>query len=338
MKKIAFFIDEFKNNGVSNQIEILSKSLIELYKVDIYCFKSSKKLNDKKIGLNIIDQSSSFIYKLLKSKSKNEIKKYINGIDADTFIVCDEVFLNYIDKKDYKNINLIYWVHNIYEGMIKNIKLYDSVIVPSDNIKNKYFSDINNVYVIPNAINIVDNIKKYDSNNRIITVSKLSKDKCITDLIYVMKEVVNKNKNIVLNIIGDGEERVNILRLIKSLNLSNNINMLGFYEHEDLIAELKDSDVFIFASNNETFGISVLEAMSIGLPVVVFEDECINEFINDEIDGFIIENRSYEDMAVKVIQLLDNQKLQKEIGSCAVEKSRNFDVNVIKREWLRIIK
>lgn len=340
MKRIAFFVESFKNDGVSNQIEVLSKSLTDLYKVEIYCINKEKEILDKKINLCEISIDTTILDKVFKSRFNKELRKYIQNINADTFIICDNLFLELIEKKDYRDKNIIYWLHNldIDEKSKEIVKCYDSIVVPSNYIKSLIFGDVNIINVIPNSISVPDKYKEYDGTNRLITVSKLSKNKCIIDLVYVVKEIVISGYNVSLNIIGDGEERNKILDLIKSNDLTNNINMLGFYEHDDIASELMDSDVFLFASNTETFGISVLEAMSVGMPVVAFDDPCIKELINDEIDGFIISNRDIRKMADKVIELLNDKKMQKDIGNCAIEKSRNYDINVIKREWLRILK
>lgn len=340
MKKIVFFVEYFNHDGISNQIEILSKSLIDLYKIEIVCFKNYKKFKNKKIEITEINIDNNRLNKLMPGLLSKQIKKYIETKVADIFIVVDSFFVNYISKKEFNSTNLIYWMHSfdIDKKILNKIKDYDSVVVPSNCLKDKVDSALNNVIIIPNAIVLPNKTKSYDKTNKIVTVSKLVNDKNISDLIYVVREIVNKGVDISFNIIGDGPERNNLINLIKNEKLGKNINMLGFYEHDDILTELMESDIFLFASNKETFGISVLEAMSVGLPVVCFDDDAIGEIINDDIDGFIIKNRLYEDMTDKVIMLLDNVEMQENIGLCAIEKSRNYDVYVIKREWLKILK
>lgn len=335
MKKIVFFIKDFNHDGISNQIEILAKSLIDLYKIEIVCLNNNKDIKNKKLEITEINVDENIFSKLAPSLV---IRKSIDNICGDIFIITDPLFINYVSKKEFSDTNIIYWMHSLDldKRILNKIFDYDNIVVPSIFIKEELNS--RKVIVIPNAISLSNKLKKYNNTMKLLTVCKLTQDKSVSELIRVVKEIVSKGYNVSFNIIGDGPERNNIMKLIKTENLGNNINMLGFYNHDDINQELLDADIFLFASNTETFGISVLEAMSVGLPVVSFDDRAIRELINDDIDGFIIENRSYIDMADKVISLLEDVNIQENIGSCAIEKSINYDINVIKREWLKILK
>jgi len=73
-------------------------------------------------------------------------------------------------------------------------------------------------------------------------------------------------------LIGEGPEYANIRNLIDGKKINNTIHLSGFYnDHDDLIAQLKSSKIFVLPSTREGFGITALEALACGLPVVTVD-------------------------------------------------------------------
>jgi glycosyltransferase involved in cell wall biosynthesis len=153
-----------------------------------------------------------------------------------------------------------------------------------------------------------------------------------------MEKLIHIDNDIVLNIIGDGDERVELIQNIKDKGIEKNVLLLGTCHLDEIIEELIDSSVFITTSEVETFNLAVLQAMSVGLPVVCFENESTKSLITNEIDGILVENRNLESFSDNIIDLINDLDKRNNIGECAIEKSINYDVNVIKREWIKLFK
>ena len=94
-------------------------------------------------------------------------------------------------------------------------------------------------------------------------------------------------KNIKIVIIGDGEERNNLQNQISSLQLDNNIVLVGKKTKPEIVEILCESHAFILPSRGENFSVAVLEALSIGLPVIATLCGGIRECINEK-NGILV--------------------------------------------------
>jgi glycosyltransferase involved in cell wall biosynthesis len=129
-------------------------------------------------------------------------------------------------------------------------------------------------------------------------------------------------------IIGDGPEKEKLMKLTKELRVESNVEFVGFLEdHDDVIAYMKSSKVFVLPSTREGFGIVALEANACGLPVVTVNHRrnAACDFINGE-NGFICE-LSAEDIAKKVLIGL-------EMGEVTRRKCKE---NAMKYDWAKIV-
>ena len=100
---------------------------------------------------------------------------------------------------------------------------------------------------------------------------------------------MQKNPNIRVLLIGEGPEYANIQNLIDGKKINNTIHLSEFYnDHDDFIAQLKSSKVFVLPSTREGFGITALEALACGLPVVTVDhpSNAIRDLITEK-NGFL---------------------------------------------------
>ena len=150
----------------------------------------------------------------------------------------------------------------------------------------------------------------------IITVSRLIKRKNIIDLIKAAKIVVDRYPKTKFLIIGKGEEKDNLLQLIKKLNLKNNIHLLGFIPEKDLPKYYATADIFTLTSKYEGQGTVNSEAMSSGTPVVSYDTTGARDIIINGKTGFITKH-DYKEFANKLLILIKNEKLLKEMSKNA---------------------
>jgi glycosyltransferase involved in cell wall biosynthesis len=135
-----------------------------------------------------------------------------------------------------------------------------------------------------NGVVISDNIKENFSSGdlHLIMVARFDKQK---DQRMLM-DVCSKFKNITLSLVGDGPTRSSLESMVKSGSFNCKVNFLGF--RKDINSLLLKSDVFVLMSNWEGFPISTLEAMSVGLPVIVSNVGGAAECVTDGVNGFTI--------------------------------------------------
>ncbi len=147
---------------------------------------------------------------------------------------------------------------------------------------------------------------------------RLSREKGLEMLIEIAEKVVNKNKNVYFVLAGGGSEKEKLMRMIKGRDLENKIYLLGFLEKQQLADFYLGLDIFCLFSDTESFGISLLDAMSARLPLVGRNRGAIPEVIQENKTGLIIETKQE---AVEAIEkLIKNPKLREKMA----KNSRSF--------------
>ena len=142
-------------------------------------------------------------------------------------------------------------------------------------------------FYLEESVLLEDKVSHNNNNTlQLVTASYLEDNKCIDYLIQIMRLVVNKNPNVYLNIYGQGTQLEYLQDLASSLGVSNNIYFHGHYEDATI---LKKYDVYVSTSPNEAFATVLLEAMSLGLPVIGLDVLFANKnYIKNGYNGYLI--------------------------------------------------
>lgn len=161
-----------------------------------------------------------------------------------------------------------------------------------------------NIKLLPNSFGEIDGKYSLLSNHKIVSVGRLAPEKGWMDLINVYENLVELGCDWTLDIIGDGSMYGPIKNKIDALNLNNRINLLGYKNENELFECLEESSIFVMCSYEESFGISLLEAFSKGVPAVVFSSaNGFVEIIGDSKAGIIIDDRNILKMAETIFDL-----------------------------------
>lgn len=144
------------------------------------------------------------------------------------------------------------------------------------------------------------------------TIAELHTNKGLDILITAFKKVLSSIPGINLMIIGEGEERENLARLIAKNQLTNNVNLLG--RRENASQYLPAFDIFILPSRTEALPYALLEAGGAGLPVVAAKVGGIPEIIENEVSGILVPKENAEALAEAITTLLTNKNLADDYG------------------------
>ena len=91
-------------------------------------------------------------------------------------------------------------------------------------------------------------------------------------------------------------------------------------------------------SFTESFGIVLIEAMSHGVPCIAYDSaEGAREIITSGDNGFLIKNRNIDAMVLKIKNLIENEKLRKNVGKAARESINKYTSEVVGEEWFTLI-
>jgi len=178
-----------------------------------------------------------------------------------------------------------------------------------------------NIFVIPYSFNFQlshEDLTKTRVPNRLIFVGRFTEKKDPRVLVFVMKELLKTQPAAKLVMIGDGELYNEVKQLIIELKLTNNIELLGSLNHNQVVKELLISSVYVqhsltsYSGDQEGLPNSIIEAIYCGLPVVSTIHAGIPEIVIDQINGLLVQEFDYTAMAKKIEILLadDNLRLQ----------------------------
>jgi len=143
-------------------------------------------------------------------------------------------------------------------------------------------------------------------------VASLRHEKNHRLFVQAARKVVDAIPDAQFIIIGEGPERQNILSTIESLGLANHVRLLGNrFDTQRLLAAL---NVFVLTSHTEASPVSILEALSCGVPVVSTRVGSVAETVYDQWNGFTVEPGSTNEVANRIMHLLKNPITAEKMG------------------------
>ncbi|PKP59290.1 glycosyltransferase family 4 protein, partial [Candidatus Atribacteria bacterium HGW-Atribacteria-1] len=141
----------------------------------------------------------------------------------------------------------------------------------------------------------------------ILSVGMLEEIKGHEYLIKAMKKVIDKEKDVLCIIVGSGQLKSKLQRLINDLNLNDYVKLVGAKQHDEIPLWMNASDLFVLPSLNESFGIVQIEAMACGKPVVATRNGGSEEIVVNEKLGYLVESKNSDDLAEKILMTLDKE-------------------------------
>ncbi len=153
--------------------------------------------------------------------------------------------------------------------------LPDEIIAVSQHTEKKLKKELKvktNISIVPNGIDLahIKSIKPSKIKSDVIFAGRLLSHKNVDMLIKAISELKKHHPKIKCIIVGNGPEKIKLMKLAEKLDLKSNIAFIDFLEnHDDLYALMKSSKVFVLPSTREGFGIVVLEANACGIPAIV---------------------------------------------------------------------
>lgn len=164
------------------------------------------------------------------------------------------------------------------------------------------------------------------------SISRFDKRKGIEYLIKSVALLKTKYENIKLILIGDGEEKETLLRLVKKLEIEEQVIIIG--KTFNIQKYLSVFDVFVLPSLQEGLSIAIIEAMASKIPVIASNVDGIPEVISHNDDGILISPKNETEISQAVIKLLEDEKLKDTLVNNAYEKVvSKFDIKKIVKEF-----
>lgn len=254
-------------------------------------------------------------------------------------------------------VKLIYHFHNKgvstrHDKLIDNF-LYRFVFKNSDVIllSKHLYSDIqtyipkNKIHICPNGIAKFDQftfIKDKRKNDiiKILFLSNLFESKGVFVLLEACSILRKEGFAFECNFIGS-EGDISITQFqdkVKSLGLTNHVKYLGRKYGEEKNQAFNDTEIFVFPTYYETFGLVILEAMQHELPVISTIEGGIPDVVEDGVTGFLVPKFNSMAVAEKLKLLIENPKLCQKLGKAGRKKFESlFTLEKFEERMVRIL-
>lgn len=350
MKKVMFIVYSGSCGGAER---VVSRLCDYLSNHDVQCsivmfsekndfFKNEKV---KVIPLSINRKSS--IKKFFSSIK--ELRKVMKSENPDTIIsfldyqnICVVLAHRFLRSKlilserndPMKRSKMIRFACNYFYGFAKK------VVFQSQYSQNCYSKRVRKKGIIIANPLPCDMSKEYPyegfSSSTIITASRLDKQKNIPLLINSMVRIHQFYPNLKLKIFGVGPLHDEMTLLIHQNEANNYISLEGF--SKQVCEEMQKSRLFILSSDYEGVSNAMLEALAIGIPVISTKTEGgATTYIQDKINGYLVERGNVEMLTETIKFLLDNPTLCIELHNKSIEINQQLSIDIIGKQWLSII-
>ena len=157
-----------------------------------------------------------------------------------------------------------------------------------------------------------------EEQKTILCVGRLYYRKGITTLLQSIPKVVQKFEDVKFVISGKGfkKNEEKLRKLAEKLKIKESVMFLGYVPDEKLPDLYAASDIFVLPALYENFPFAILEAQSTGLPVISTKVGGIPEFLTNNKNGLLVDPSDPEQLAQKIMALLQDPELAEELGRC----------------------
>ena len=216
-----------------------------------------------------------------------------------------------------------------------HIHKYDKIVVLTDEDKQTNWSNNAKVCVIPNPLTTISQQRSSCQNKIVVAAGRLSYQKDFASLIRIWSTIHTRYPDWKLEIWGSGGCQEELTTLIHRLNLQGSVFLKGY--SPDVISKMADASVFALTSAFEGWGLVIVEAMSVGLPVVAYQCPCgPKDIISDSTDGFLVPVGDEQLFARRLSVLMNDCNLRKQMGDNAIKKSQMYHVEHIAPSWMEL--
>ena len=244
---------------------------------------------------------------------------------------------------DWLGLKFVAWYYNHcefvsapYAKILEEMKAYGF---------KKACQEISNPIDLKNFTKPNENLKKslkekYSLGEKVVIYTgRLAVEKQIDVIIKAICEVRKNNSDVQLVITGIGNAENDLKELAKKLGIENSVKFFGRVDDQTHLELYQAADIFAVMSTAETQCLSMMKAMSVGLPVLGADAWALPNYIGrDEKRGFVIPVGDEKELAEKFCLLFDDSTRYNEMGKECAEYVKNFSSENVAKKWQEIFK
>lgn len=332
--------------GKEKQAILLAKRLVSKgIDVDALSYIHNNNKSEVVEGVNIVRFASGlllpaqlfialfrrrFIFKILHIHTPSRVGKLVALFG---FILGYKVIFKFPNEKMLDGLNVFDRVS--WWGLFK---IVDTFVVLEEGTREKLLDfkvPVRKVFYIYNGVEISD--KKINENDgggvKLIFVGRLEEQKKCDVLIKAASILKNRQLDFNLLIVGDGSLREDLEKLVERLSLNDVVQFSGY--QENTLSYMKDADILILPSDNEGMSNVLLEAISIGLPIIVTDVGSSRIQVGSFGEQFLCPVNNSDCLADKIYNLSLNEALRDSYGEYLYERAKSlFSIEAITDKYI----
>lgn len=270
-----------------------------------------------------------------ESLAKNYKNMILEMGEPDVILATHSPVLSYICYKGVeflkdKRPKILSWIHGnpVYYGGEKYLKYADAHLAISSQIGNdisKCIKQDKPIYYISNPVKL-NEMKKININSEmleLVYVGRLDNDQKRIDVMFKALSLVDCDWS--LDIIGSGEDEGKLKLLAKDLGIYKNIKWHGW--KEDPWNVLKSATALVLTSDEEGFGLVMVEALGRGIPVISTATDGAKDIVIDRYNGYMLNKGDYTQLS-KLLNELNNKNININQKDC-IDSVQKFSVDSV---------
>lgn len=216
-----------------------------------------------------------------------------------------------------------------------SIKKYDKIVVLTEADKSGSWATWDKVVAIPNPITHATDHLSTRTEKVAVTAGRLALSKNYFSMINVWRKVVDRHPDWSLHIWGSGALQAALERHIKEMGMVGCVFLKGY--SSTVTDEMAKASLFLSTSVSEGFSLATLEAMSVGIPTIVYN--CpggISHLVRDNETGYLIPMNDEAAMVDHVCRLIEDTELRRTMGEAALHESKQYHAKNIAQRWMTL--
>lgn len=306
-KKFNFIASHREGNLFKKTILTISALLQCCY----YCvFKPIRIVHIHTASFNDFYRQSIYVFcaKIFRKK----VILHIHGAKFEQFYEIHKSFVRLVCHR----ADMLVTVSNYFVNYLKEQKLNKNIFL------------LHNVTSKP----IITPIKKYDNKIHLLFIGAIDDRKGIFDVLECLAENKKILQDKVTYHIGGTGNIKKMNAFIKQHQLSSFVKYHGWVDKERKEKLFRTANIFIHPSHFESFGISILEAMSYQLPIIATPVGGITDLVENRVNGILIEPGNKKQLYEAIRLLIDHSELLSEMGHQSGNKAENFYPSAIEKQ------
>ncbi len=189
-----------------------------------------------------------------------------------------------------------------------------------------------NVCIVPNFVDPIPptSLSTQEGALKLLFLGNINHDKGIFDLLAVINEQkTNWIEKIHLSICGVGPDLQEMQDIIKASGLESFVSYLGYVKNEAKIRAIQDCDAIVLPSYFEAQPVCILEGMAAGKGIIASNVGGIPDMINDGTNGILISPGDKDALTSAISSYIDNRDLLGRHAKAALEKSKEYSVEMV---------